>query len=149
MPRACVLKKKNISQKAGALPNQKARHLTNTTPNFVTLQVIASFLLVLHLISSPFRKCAPRSIQLPEKGGKEVAAERGWCCPILSYRPSLLLTLLQKHESHSCLFAEYEQASCYNFKNRSASPLDNQGVSGQNGCPKLWQCPNLACLKPH
>lgn len=46
------------------------------------------------------------------------------------------------------LFAEYEHAPYYNFKNRSAPPPDNWGVFGPNGCQKLQRCPNLAYCTP-
>lgn len=107
--------------------------------------MIASFLLFLQLISSRFRKCSPRGIQLPEKGGKEGAAGRGWSYP--AHHPWWLLCW-QKHESHSSLFAEYEHAPYYNFKNRSAPPPDNRGVFRPNGCQKLQRCPNLAYCTP-
>lgn len=107
--------------------------------------MIASFLLFLQFISSLFRKCSPRGIQLSEKGGKEVAARRGWSYPA---NHPWWFTLLQKDESHSCPFAEYEHAPCYYFKNRSAPPSDNWGVSGRSGCWKLRQCPNLAYRTP-
>lgn len=70
--------------------------------------MIASFLLFLHLISSLFRKCSPRGIQLPEKGGKEVSAERGWsyptnhpcwllCCTNMKGIPASLLIMNTHH----------------------------------------------------
>lgn len=67
---------------------------------------------------------------------------------VLSCTPSLAAALLQKHESHSCPFAEYEHTPYYNFKSRPAPPPDKWGVFGCNGCRKLWQCPNLAYCAP-
>lgn len=73
--------------------------------------------------------------------GKTVAAGKRL---VPSCKPSLVVTLLQKHESHSCPFAEHEHIPHYNFKKRSAPPSVNQGVSGHNGCWESWWCPNLA-----
>lgn len=74
-------------------------------------------------------------------GGRAVAAGKRLVPPC---KPSLAVTLLQKHESHSHPFAEHRHTTCYNFKKRSAPPSVNQGVSGHNVCWEPWWCPNLS-----
>ena len=67
---------------------------------------------------------------------------------VLSCKPALVVTVLQKHESHSFPFDEYKHAPCYNCKNRSAPPSDNRGGFGLNGYWKQRWCPNLAYCAP-
>lgn len=63
---------------------------------------------------------------------------------VSSCKPSLAVTLLQKHERHSCAFAEHGHTPHYNSKKRSAPPSVNKGVSGHNGCWESWWCSNLS-----
>lgn len=63
--------------------------------------------------------------------GKAAAAEKRL---VPSCKPSLVVALLQKHESLSRPFAEHGHTPRYNLQKKSAPPPVSQGASGYDGC---------------